>query len=104
MIGRSWAEWEESIEDSDLDNQAESDYADYRATVRRETPDLLLENDIKSEVSSPKTSLFGPFLESFSSPVFEILIVDKRNAVHSFQKSDILLISYINVNLVRWGL
>ena len=50
MIGRSWAEWEESIEDSDLDNQAEIDYADYRATVGRETPDLILENDIKSEV------------------------------------------------------
>ena len=70
MIGRSWAEWEESIEDSDLDNQAESDYADYRATVRRETPDLLLENDIKSEVSSTKSPLFGQFLGSFRSPLF----------------------------------
>ena len=61
MIGRSWAEWEESIEDSDLDNQAEIDYADYRATVGRETPDLILENDIKSEVLYRKTSfLFRP--------------------------------------------
>lgn len=61
MIGRSWAEWEESIEDSDLDNQAEIDYADYRATVGRETPDLILENDIKSEVLYQKPSfLFRP--------------------------------------------
>ena len=58
MIGRSWAEWEESIEDSDLDNQAEIDYADYRATVGRETPDLILENDIKSEVSTQKNFFY----------------------------------------------
>merc|ERR1711892_237062 len=52
MIGRTWAEWEESLADSDAAfGESEAEYADYRETVGRETPDLRLEHDIKSECS-----------------------------------------------------
>lgn len=46
MIGRTWAEWEESLS---VECESEEDYANYRATVGKETPDLRLEADIKSE-------------------------------------------------------
>lgn len=53
MIGRTWAEWEDSLDATDSDDAfhaVEAEYADYRETVGRETPDLRLEPDIKSEV------------------------------------------------------
>ena len=49
LIGRTWAEWEESVGGLG-DDSAEEEYLAYRRTVAKETPLLMLEADVKSEV------------------------------------------------------
>ena len=49
MIGKSWLEWENDLpNDSD---SAEEEFREYRQTVKKETPQLTVDHDIKSEVS-----------------------------------------------------
>ena len=48
MIGKSWLEWENDLpNDSD---SAEEEFLEYRQTVKKETPQLTIDHDIKSEV------------------------------------------------------
>ena len=59
-VGESitWSEWEDLIESRDSSNSAnqiesdqiEEDYDSYRIQVNKETPNLTLDDDIKSEV------------------------------------------------------
>ena len=49
MIGKSWLEWENDLpNDSD---STEEEFLEYRQTVAKETPQLTIDQDIKSEVN-----------------------------------------------------
>ena len=63
MIGKSWLEWENDLpNDSD---SAEEEFREYRQTVKKETPQLTADHDIKSEVSL-RTKLTSSIGESWS--------------------------------------
>ena len=48
MIGKSWLEWENDLPDDS--DSAEEEFLEYRQTVKKETPQLTIDHDIKSEV------------------------------------------------------
>ena len=67
LIGRTWAEWEESVSSGVGDDQAEEEYAAYRRTVAKETPLLMLEPDVKSEVGSIEKDPLRTLLTLYSA-------------------------------------
>ena len=47
---QTWQEWEKELNDGDSSDSVEEDYSNYRQQVNKETPNLILDEDIKSEV------------------------------------------------------